>query len=169
MTRSSSIYASLVALLGTVLAGPSLLNRQIDAATTSTGSVTLVPATAPVVDTFKPAVNVSLPYGTDSQNVNVNLTTSHSSILLESLPSLVSVDCGTDSVSMVFDSAVNLVTALSEWSAFSKLLLITNHMGDCDSELERGFFVAESFADDEASLTLVASTQKSSINGVSCE
>lgn len=166
MARLSSFYAT-IGLTGTALAFPSLFSRQDDS-TTSTGSVTLTPATAPTVDTFKPTVNISLPYGTGSQNVNVNLTTSHSSVLLESLPGLVSVDCAADLVSVVFDSAADLATAHSEWSALSKLLLITNHMGDCDTEFERGFFVAENYTTDETSLTLVASTQKSSISDVAC-
>lgn len=123
------------------------------------------------VPTFKPSSDVSLPYGTqqtDQSSVSVNLTTSYPSILLESLSTVTSVDCASDSVSVVFDNADDLASAYSEWSSHSVLVFVTNHMGDCDTEFERGFFTADSYTTDDSTLTLVASTEKSSINDVAC-
>lgn len=163
-----------LALLGSSCAAPSLKSaRQADDTTTST-NVTLSPVSVPAdnTDAFTPSVNVSLPYGVDQTQgsaVNVGLTTAHASLLLEAISSLVSVDCSSDSVSMTFDNADDLDSAYSEWSSHPLLVLVTNHMGDCDTEFERGFFVADSYTTDESTLTLVASTTKSSINDVACK
>lgn len=151
--------------------------RQADTDSSSSSNVTLSPVTAaPSTDgtaALSPSVNVSLPYGNSDQAadsvISVDLTTSHSSVLLEAITSVVSVDCATDSVSVVFDNADDLNSAYSEWSSHPLLVLVTNHMGDCDSELERGFFTANSFTADASTLTLVATTQKSSITDVGCK
>lgn len=163
-----------LALASSVTAARSLKSgRQTDDAASS--NATLAPVTIVSDDdvtTFKPSSNVSLPYGTqqtDQSSVNVNLTTSSPSILLESLRTVVSVECASDSVSVVFDNADDLASAYSEWSSHSVLVLVTNHMGDCDTEVERGFFTADSFSTDDTTLTLVASTQKSSITDVACK
>lgn len=150
---------------------PKQASRQASSDTTTSGNVTLVPVTVTSddVDTFTPSVNATLPYGSDSSFVNVALTSSYGNVLLETLSSVASVECAAGSVSIVFDSLDDLDTAYGEWSAHPHLLLITNHMGDCDSELERGFFTASSYTTDADSLTLVASAEKSDISSVACK
>lgn len=164
--------SALLALTGSATAAASLKSVRQTADSTSSDA-TLAPVTIVTDDTtFTPSSNVSLPYGnlsTAQSVVSVNLTTSHPSILLELLPTVVSVDCASDAVSVVFDNADDLASAYSEWSSHSVLVFVTNHMGDCDSELERGFFKADSYTTDESTLTLVASTQKSTIADIACK
>lgn len=148
--------------------------RQADAGTNSSFNVTLSPVTAPSSDSssITPNINVSLPYGnnqTVNSVINVDLTTSHASVLLEAITSVVSVECSADSVSVTFENSNDLGSAYSEWSSYPPLVLVTNHMGDCDTEIERGFFIADSYTTEASTLTLVASTQKSSINDIGCK
>lgn len=167
------LITAFLALTGSVLAAPSLhVARQTDASTPSNATLAPVTVASDDVTTFKPSSNVSLPYGsqqTDQSSLNINLTTSSPSVLLESFSTVVSVDCASDSVSVVFDNANDLASAYTEWSSHSVLVFVTNHMGDCDTEFERGFFTADSYTTDDSTLTLVASTQKSSINDVACK
>lgn len=158
----------------------SLASLAVAQASSSSANVTLAPVTASSSSTsdgrsaLSPSVNVSLPYGGGSDEtansvINVGLTTSHASVLLEAIASVVSVDCSTaGAVSVTFDDADDLATAYAEWAGHPLLVLVTNHMGDCDTELERGFFTADSFATDASTLTLVATTQKSSISDIGC-
>lgn len=165
--------AACLAFTGTAFAVPSFKSvRQTDASSSDNSTLAPITIVADDVSTFTPNANVSLPYGnqnTVKSLLNVELTTSHPSILLETLSTVVSVDCASDSVSVVFDNADDLAAAYSEWSSHSVLVFVTNHMGDCDTELERGFFTAGSYATDESTLTLVASTQKSSISDIACK
>lgn len=139
----------------------------------STTNVTLTPVTASNdVAGLTPNVNVTLPYGYDTTGnsvVNIALTTISSSVLLESISSVTSVDCASDSVSVTFDTADDLASAYSQWSSHPQLVLITNHMGDCDTEIERGFFTADSYTMDADSMLLVATAQKSTINDIACK
>lgn len=157
-----------------------------DTTTSSSANVTLAPVTAsPSPDgssALRPSVNMSLPYGngggggSDDETaagpvlLDVGLTTSHASVLLETIASVVAVDCSAagGSVRVTFDNADDLASAYAEWSGLPFLVLVTNHLGDCDSELERGFFTADGFAADAATLTLVATTQKSTISDIGC-
>lgn len=155
------------------LASAAALTPRQDDTSTSSANVTLAPVTADATDAaLSPSVNVSLPYGSDATAnsvINVGLTTAHASVLLEAITSVVSVDCAADAVTVTFDNADDLASAYSEWSSHPLLVLVTNHMGDCDSEVERGFFTADSFTSDASALTLVASAQKSSISDIGCE
>lgn len=167
MTRLS--LSAVLILLGSASAAPGLKSvREADGATAS--NVTLAPVKVSPDGTFKPKLNVSLPYGqTEKSFVNVDLSTSYASVLLESLSSLTSVDCSSDSVSLTFDNAEDLESAYSEWSSHPLLVLVTNHMGNCDTEFERGFFSASSYVSDESTLSLVASARKSNINDIACK
>ncbi|CAN8096470.1 unnamed protein product [Discula destructiva] len=166
-------FIALLALTSSAFAAKSLKNvRQTDDSTSSNATLAPVAIVSDDVTTFTPKSNVSLPYGsqnTDQSLLDVKLSTSHPSILLETLSTVVSVDCASDSVTVVFDNADDLASAYTEWSSHSVLVFVTNHMGDCDTELERGFFTANSYTVDESTLTLVASAQKSSINDIASE
>lgn len=174
---------SLASLAGLVAAQAS--------SSSSSANVTLAPVTASssssssstngtIASVLSPSVNVSLPYGGSTESdgstttaahsvINVDLTTSHASVLLEAIASIVSVACSADAVIVTFDDAKDLAAAYAEWSGHPLLVLVTNHMGDCDTELERGFFTADSFVADASALTIVATTQKSSISAIGCE
>lgn len=169
---AGTLAVALLAMTGSVIAVPSpKFRRQTDDAAAS--NVTLAPVVAlNSPGALTPSVNVTLPYGYDTTGdsmVNVSLTTTSASLLLESISSVISVDCTLDSVSVRFDSADDLVSAYSQWSTHAQLVLITNHMGDCDSEIERGFFTADNFSMDADTLILVATAQKSTIDDIACK
>lgn len=163
------LLASLAGLTAAAAVSPhQKAPRQADDAS---ANVTLSPVTASS-SSLQPSVNVSLPYASphDAASViSVDLTASHASVLLEGISSVASVDCASDAVTITFDNADDLASAYSEWSSHPLLVLVTNHMSNCDSDLERGFFTASSFATDASALTLVASAQKASIGDIGCK
>lgn len=167
---------AVLALAGSAAAAPSFkAARQTDDTVNATvvSNVTLSPIPAPAKpDCLVPQSNVTIDYGlnnTDLAAVNITLSTNYPTILLETISNLTNVDCSSDSVAITFNDAEDLDDAYAQWSSHEKLLLITNHMGDCDTEFERGFFVAGTYTADVASLTLTATTEKTNVNGASCE
>lgn len=137
---------------------------------TVASNMTLSPINCTIPEDQNPFLaqsNVTLPYGVNETNyVNITLTVA-SAVLLETIESLTSVDCAADSVTVSFNSTDNLDAAFDAWSAYSDLVLITNHMGDCDTEFERGFFVAGAFAIENS--TLVASAEKTNVTSIACK
>ncbi|KAG8169053.1 hypothetical protein KVR01_001802 [Diaporthe batatas] len=171
---SCLVSIAVLALAGSASAAPSFkAARQADDTVNATAvsNVTLSPIPAPEKpDALVPQSNVTLDYGLDNGDlaaVNVSLSTNYPTILLETISHLATVDCSPDSVALTFDNAQDLDDAYTQWSSHGKLLLITNHMGDCDTEFERGFFVAGTYTADTASLTLTATTEKTDINSAS--
>lgn len=174
MSRLISLAA--LALAGAVAAAPSLrVARQANDTVNATvvNSVTLAPIQVPAKpDSLVPQTNVSLDYGLNNTGlaaVNITLLTNYPTILLEAISSLTTVDCSSESVAITFNNVDDLDNAYTQWSAYDKLLLITNHMGDCDPEFERGFFLAGTYAADTSSLTLTATAEKTDVNSASCK
>jgi len=48
----------------------------------------------------------------------------------------------------------------------ASMVLITNHLGDCDAELERSYFLTNSISFDDKTLVATASTQAANISTV---
>lgn len=118
---------------------------------------------------FAPQKDVNLAWRTGNNNslVTVGLSMLNTAVLLEDIDEVVAVDCtGTASVAVTFNDTAAFAEAVTEWSAMNdSFVIITNHMGDCDSELERSFFVADSdtLASFETNLTIVAQAEKSDV------
>ncbi|KAF3760364.1 hypothetical protein M406DRAFT_353885 [Cryphonectria parasitica EP155] len=118
-----------------------------------------------------PKKNLSLAWQTPSNDsaVSVGLTMQNSAVVLEDIDDVSAVDCtGQSSVAVTFNNTEAYTEALSEWSAMnSSFVMITNHLGDCDSELERSFFVtdADALTAFESNLTIIALAEKSDIVG----
>ncbi|KAJ0120183.1 isoamyl alcohol [Diaporthe amygdali] len=172
MARLFSV--AILALASSAAAAPSLkAARQTEDTVNATvvSNVTLSPIPVPLKpDCLVPQTNVSLDYGlnnTDLAAVNVTLFTSYPTILLETISNLTAVDCSSDSVAITFNNAQDLDEAYTQWSSHEKLLLITNHMGDCDTEFERGFFVAGTYTTDTSSLSLTVTAEKTDVHNVS--
>lgn len=141
----------------------------ITAASNVTLSPVVVNNTDSAANSLTPQANVTLSYGLNGTDyLNVTVTTSSGAVKLETIESLASVDCSPDSVSLTFANADSLNSAYSEWSTHEELVLVTNNLGDCDTELERGFFLASGFASYEANLTLVASAEKKNVSDIAC-
>ncbi|KAJ4396214.1 hypothetical protein N0V93_000433 [Gnomoniopsis smithogilvyi] len=144
------------------------VRQATDAANVTVASnMTLTPINCTTPEDENPFVaqsNVTLPYGLNDTNyVNITLTVP-SAILLEAIESLTNVDCSADSLTVSFNSTDSLDAAFAAWSAYTDLVLITNHLGDCDTEYERGFFVAASFAVSDS--TIVATAEKTNVTSI---
>lgn len=116
-----------------------------------------------------PQKNVNLAWQTNNNAslVTVGLAMQNAAVVLEDIDDVVAVDCsGNASVSVTFNTTDAFNEAVSEWNAMTdSFVMITNHLGDCDAELERSFFVADSdtLASFEANLTIIAQAEKSDV------
>ncbi|KAF2705068.1 hypothetical protein K504DRAFT_440914 [Pleomassaria siparia CBS 279.74] len=109
------------------------------------------PVLSPTIDITSienviPTTNVTLSYANANEtdavpSVNVTLAMSAPSVLLEAIASVSVVDCSPTSVDVTFTNAIAFAEARATWPTDGNFTLITNHMGDCDVELERGFFL----------------------------
>lgn len=116
-----------------------------------------------------PKKNVNLAWQTSNNDslVTVGLSMQNTAVVLEDISEVVAVDCtGNASVAVTFNTTDAFNEAVSEWSAMNdSFVVITNHLGDCDAELERSFFVADSdtlasFADN---LTIIAQAERKDV------
>lgn len=116
-----------------------------------------------------PQKNVNLAWQStnNDSHVTVALDMLNTAVVLEDIEDVVAVDCiGNASISVTFNTTDAFNEATSEWSAMNdSFVMITNHMGDCDSELERSFFVADSdnLASFANNLTIIARAEKSDV------
>lgn len=118
-----------------------------------------------------PSTTVEMSYGDDIDAlVNVALAMSYPSVLLEDIDAVTSVVCTDSSVSVTFESAASFKFCTSAWniekSDSEALVIITNHMGNCDAEHERGIFYATSTSWDAETLTVTARTEKKDVADV---
>lgn len=99
--------------------------------------------------------------------VSIGIDMLNSGVALEDIDEVIAVDCtGQATVAVTFNTTEAFNEALTEWSALNdSFVIITNHMGDCDTELERSFFVADSdtLASFDTNLTIVAQAEKSNL------
>jgi hypothetical protein len=84
------------------------------------------------------------------------------SIVLEDVNDLSSVTCSAESVTVTFNSTTTFNEAYTSWPR-ADLLLVTNHLGNCDAEAERGIYHAASILFDASTLTITASTSKTNL------
>lgn len=103
---------------------------------------------------------------TDTSQVHVTHTMKYPSVMLENIASISSVDCSSDSVAISFNDSSVFALAETAWSTEGPIVLITNHLGDCDAELERGFFLATSVAFDNTTSVVTASSTAANISSV---
>ncbi|KAK8006905.1 hypothetical protein PG989_000895 [Apiospora arundinis] len=155
---------------------------------------TFTPITPPGLDCSKkeniiPAANVSLYYGAaagssngNSSNhrdanagggglVNMTLAVNTGAVALEYIDSVTKVDCSDDSLTVSFSDDKAYKTAFDSWSSLETLFMITNHLGNCDIEFERGFFKVDKVTAGAAANTISCSASKEQMSNIaeSCE
>jgi hypothetical protein len=111
-----------------------------------------------------PSSNVSLHWGQGSSLVHVSLEMASPTVLLEEVDDILSVDCEAISVAVTFNTTEAFDQALANWSEDGNFILVTNHLGDCDTENERGFYNVQTVMSDRSTLKVVASTDKTDVN-----
>jgi hypothetical protein len=119
----------------------------------------------------RPSTSISLHYASNKSvvsntNINVTHTMKYPSVILENIASVVDVSCSTDSVAVTFNDSTVFEATEAAWSADSTFILVTNHFGSCDPVLERGMFLVNSLAFDNATLVATASAVKANISTV---
>ncbi|KAK8117762.1 uncharacterized protein PG998_006043 [Apiospora kogelbergensis] len=130
-----------------------------------------------------PSANVSLYYGaaqgsdfrdTNSNGnglVNLTLAVSTGAVALEYIDSVSKVDCSDDSLTVSFSDDEAWKAAFDSWSSLETLFMITNHLGNCDVEFERGFFKVDKVAAGASPNTISCSASKEEMPNIaeSCE
>lgn len=116
-----------------------------------------------------PQKNLNLAWQTPNNDslVSVGLVMQNTAVALEDVDDVVGVDCtGTSSIAITFNNTEAFNEAFTEWSGLNdSFVIITNHLGDCDTELERSFFVADSdtLFSNADNLTIIAAAEKSDV------
>jgi hypothetical protein len=111
-------------------------------------------------------MNVTLFYqsvSTEIMSALINATMKHLSILLEDISSIETVDCSASSVNILFDSKADYQESMDAWPK-STFILFTNHLGDCDTDNERGLCIVDSLVFNDDTLTITAATTKSTFD-----
>ncbi|KKK19006.1 hypothetical protein ARAM_001471 [Aspergillus rambellii] len=114
---------------------------------------------------IKPTSEISLYYqsvNSSSLGALVQADLQIPSVVLENIQDLSSVVCSTESVTITFNSTTAYDQSYSTWP-HSDLLLVTNHLGNCDAEAERGLYQVSSLAFDNRTLTITASTTETNL------
>ena len=112
-----------------------------------------------------PSKQVSLNWGAEgSPLVNVSLSMNHPTVLLEEIEDIKTVDCEPSFVTIIFSDADSYDEALADWSDNGNFTLVTNHLGDCDAENERGLFLAYKITGHKENLAIVATGEKTDVN-----
>lgn len=118
---------------------------------------------------FAPKKHLNLAWQTPNNDsaVSVGISMQNTAIVLEELDDVTGVDCtGQASVAVTFSDTEAFNEALTAWGSLNdSFVMITNHMGDCDSELERSFFIADTdtLTSYETNLTIIAQAEKSDL------
>lgn len=172
--KSSLGFVSL--LMGAAYAAPAPLTIRAISATTAPEAPKLPLIPLPNTNrahtigrNIAPTKNLNLAWQTpdNASQVAVALSMLHPAVVLEDIDDVTAVDCtGQASVAVTFNNTDAFDEALSSWSGLNdSFVIITNHLGDCDSELERSFFVADTdtLASYEGNLTIVAKAEKKDV------
>ncbi|KKY36371.1 putative isoamyl alcohol [Diaporthe ampelina] len=151
-------------------------SRSDDAATEQPAKLRLVPVSNANRSAFgvgrhvAPTKNLDLAWKTpdEASLVSVNLLMRHPAVTLEDIDDVAAVDCiGQTRVAVTFSDKGAFDEALTAWSGLNdSFVMVTNHQGDCDAELERSFFVADTdtLASFESNLTIIAKAEKSDVH-----
>jgi hypothetical protein len=167
--------ASLVASISYAAPFNSALPRRSDDATEQPSKLQLIPVPNANRKAFGvgrnivPSKNLNLAWKTpdEASLVSVNLLMQHPAVILEDIDDITAVDCmGQSRVAVTFSDKEAFDEALEDWTGLDdSFVMVTNHQGDCDAELERSFFVADTdtLASFESNLTIIAKAEKSDV------
>lgn len=173
----------MLATLQTTFAAPlvehDILERDVTTSSSKGNtSTTLGPIAAPVSNIvttvtdpyhIMPKNNVSIYYGSNetSGNVNVALSLVKPAVVLEDVADISNVDCSNSSMTITFSNSTVYQAAIKEWTAVEDdVVMITNHLGDCDATFERGFFVVKGISGNEDNSAVTASANRTDLNAI---
>lgn len=142
----------------------------------SRAAATLGPVTNPLcdpsnLDNIKLKTNLTLLYGskdptTPDANAEISLQMKWPSVLLEEISAVKNVVCSDSSVAVTFADVAAYEMSVVKWPPIGKFIFVTNHLGNCDVEFERGLFLVASMTFDKSSLRVIAMAEKSDLQSV---
>lgn len=141
--------------IGLTLLAPALLVAAQDDCTDECVGAPALFAPAPIpsdlidpVVAIEPSLNLTIPYASNSSTsvIEMKNTMKFPTVLLETIASVISVDCSATSVQLTFNDSAIFDTTYAAWTTQDQFLMVTNHFGDCDEELERGTFLSATLA-----------------------
>jgi len=117
----------------------------------------------------RPSRNVTFHYGShdagaEESVIDVAHVMKYPSVMLEDIDAITKVDCSASSVALTFSNSSTFAYTREIW--VGKFIIVTNHMGDCDVELERGVFIVDSLHFDEIALVITAHSQMTDVSSV---
>ncbi|PNH39831.1 hypothetical protein VD0004_g7085 [Verticillium dahliae] len=141
---------------------------------------TFGPCSAPGIDrsdpiNIVPAQNVSLYYSSSDEeepgSIGMNLTMNNPTVVLEHIDSISNVICNNLTVTVLFENLEGFNEAVKDWSDDEAFVLITNHMGNCNAALERGFFLASGVSSNAEKLAVTVKASRKELASIaeSCE
>ncbi|OLN85135.1 hypothetical protein CCHL11_06320 [Colletotrichum chlorophyti] len=139
------------------------------AASAANTTTTLVPLLRPSCNKADPANivpsnNITLTYGArDESLVSVVLAMKYPSVVLEEVAAVAAVACADTTVTVTFNETASFEKTSQEWQKLDDFVLVTNHLGNCDVQNERGFFLVDTVSWDAASLKVVANAHRSDV------
>ncbi|OLN81031.1 hypothetical protein CCHL11_09995 [Colletotrichum chlorophyti] len=140
---------------------------------------TFGPSVAPGIDTkdpvnIVPATNISLYYSAteveEQGSINMTLALNNPAVVLEHVDAVKTVVCGDDELTVSFSDSDAFDEAVKDWSESEEgFILITNHLGNCDAEFERGFFLATGLKSNQDDLSITVAASKEELNNIAGE
>ncbi|KAL5315665.1 hypothetical protein ACEPPN_016535 [Leptodophora sp. 'Broadleaf-Isolate-01'] len=108
--------------------------------------------------TITPQSNVTLYFASaDAASSNIvaelNATMKYPSVLLEDITAVTDVNCSNSSVAITFSDAATFASSLELWSS-NAFLLFTNHLGNCDTDNERGIYMVSGVTSNNSTLVI---------------
>ncbi|KAL2063139.1 hypothetical protein VTL71DRAFT_6211 [Oculimacula yallundae] len=149
---------------------PPIILAPVRSSRLSTASVSTLAAAK--VQPIAPHRDVILQYASTDPNqamtASVNATMKFPSVLLEDIDSISKVDCSAKSVSVTFNNKADYDETAKDWPA-SGFVLFTNHLGDCDTDNQRGLYIVDSVTRNDKTLTVIAASTKSTFDNSTSE
>jgi len=172
MYSLAALVALVSAVQGAAIYGGSKRDDIVAATPGVNETNVFAPVLLPGVDTNNidhviPATNVTLFYAsnvTTDATVHVNNTMRYPTVLLEQIAAISNVDCTADTVAVTFNDSTVFQVTQAAWNAEGTFVLITNHLGDCDAELERGYFLVSALTFDNTTLLVTAASAQTNIS-----
>lgn len=115
-----------------------------------------------------PNSEITLTYDSYGETyATVNISTNQPAVALKDVEGISNVRCDDSAIHMTFDSPRFLNYGKS-WAGHPALILVTNHLGNCDANGEPGFYIANNLQQNAASQMLTASVEKKNLADIAC-
>ncbi|CAI4217815.1 unnamed protein product [Parascedosporium putredinis] len=102
-------------------------------------------------------------------SIDMTLLMKEPAVVLEDVEDIIGTICGKGFIDVSFLSKDAFDEALADWIDNEALIFITNHLGNCDTELERGFFLASGLEPNAETLSIRANAAKKTLETIAAD